>query len=160
MPVKVTITKGRLTRIIKEVAKNYLSAAKKVLERKIPSTMSRGKSPVRGGRWDAPYSKDYLEKIKKDGLFRALGKRRSPVNLKLMGFLHNSFNVKRLRRKLRMDFGDHDDLADIHNRRGAGKAKAIRRMLPTNRGEEFNDDIDSALSKVLASSVRKAIKTK
>ena len=79
MPVKVTITKGRLRRIISKVANNYLSAAKKVLERKIPSTMKRGKSPVLGGRWDRPYSESYQKKIR-GSFLKGIGKKLSPVS--------------------------------------------------------------------------------
>lgn len=173
MVVKITIKKGRLKKIVRDTGVNYIRGAKTLLDRKIVSEMKKGKSPVKNGRWDAPYSQSYKDVLKGKVSFRkikgatipfkspdlniiGLGKRISPVNLKLSGQLHNSLSTIIKGFSLIIDF--KDKLAKIHNKLGAGASKAIRRMLPTEKGEDFNDEIDRGLTKALANAVRKAIK--
>ena len=76
-----------------------------------------------------------------------LGKKVSPVNLKLTGEMLKSMFVRPIQRGLLIGFDNK--LADIHNRLGAGKKKVIRRLLPTNDGESFNRSITNKLNEVL-----------
>ena len=50
------------------------------------------------------------------------------------------------------------ELADIHNRIGAGAARAIRRILPTNTGEDFNKTIQLKMDQLLRKVVKDLIK--
>lgn len=79
----------------------------------------------------------------------------SPVNLRHSGGLHRSlqlFTKGGVTTNFRLVVTFRDRLADIHNRLGAGKSKVIRRLLPTNQGEQFNRKITS----VLLNELRKA----
>ena len=72
----------------------------------------------------------------------------SPVNLRYSGGLHRSlkvFTTGGVLRNFRMITQFKNFLADIHNRRGAGKSKVIRRLLPTNQGERFNRRIEQTI---------------
>ena len=132
-----------------------------------------GVSPVKGkGKWKR-YSKSYKDAIKgkvrffrKGGKVVAIkpkrGKRISnnvtknasptkqirPVNLRLSGGLHKSLKIFTrggFLRNFRLIFLFKSRLADIHDRRGAGKSKVIRRLLPTRRGEQFNIKITNTI---------------
>lgn len=175
MPIKITIKKtGRFKKIINQTAKNYISGADVFLKRKILSEMKKGKSPVKNGRWDKPYSKSYKAVLRGDVSFRKINgkvipfnqpdlnivgfrKRLSPVNLKLSGQLHSSFATIKRAFSLLMEF--KDKVAVFHDRIGAGKKKSIHRMLPTRSGEKFNNEIDKGLSKILKNSLKKAIRS-
>jgi len=72
----------------------------------------------------------------------------SPVNLRYSGKLHRSLKVFTsggFLRNFRMITEFRNKLADIHNRLGAGKSKAIRRLLPTRKGERFNVKIEGVI---------------
>jgi len=88
-------------------------------------------------------------------------KRISPVNLRLSGKLHKSLFAKTVGgflRTFRLRIGFNDKLADIHNRRGAGKSRVTRRLLPTKFGESFNRRITSGIFELLQKSVEKVVK--
>lgn len=85
----------------------------------------------------------------------------SPVNLRLSGALHKSLNVRPEGSTLsdfRIVIAFTHFLADIHNRRGAGKSKVIRRLLPNRRGEDFNRNIKTDIIKILKLSTEKVVK--
>jgi len=72
----------------------------------------------------------------------------SPVNLRHSGKLHKSLKVFTkggFLSNFRMVTQFKNKLADIHNRLGAGKSKVIRRLLPTRRGERFNNRIEGVI---------------
>ena len=83
----------------------------------------------------------------------------SPVNLKLSGKLHKSLSVMatsfpisgRPFLILRIQFKHF--LADIHNRLGAGRKGVVRRMLPTESGENFNLKTQRLIRQLLTASV-------
>lgn len=116
-----------------------------VLEKEIISSIQRGVSPVKGfGRFQQ-YSESYKKAIRKR---RFPNKRRvRPVNLTLTGKLIKSFYIKL--KKSSVILGFDNNLANIHNKEGAGKSKVVRRMLPTNTGEKFSRRITTELSKAL-----------
>lgn len=118
----------------------------RTMEKEIIKSIERGVSPVKGeGRFDG-YSQSYLDSIKA-GTHSKYSKRKRPVNLKLSGKLLKSFFIKVTSKGIKLGFDNK--LADIHNRKGAGKSKAVRRMLPTNSGEEFSRSITTRLKEVL-----------
>jgi len=132
---------------IKRFKKDSKVELREKLEEEIKANISSGNSPVKGmGRYQQ-YSDSYKSAIKK-GSYRQFGKRSRPVNLILSGELIESLSVKVTNKGLKVSFDN--ELADIHNRKGAGKSKTIRRMLPTKNGEEFNRSITTRLKEVLA----------
>ena len=110
------------------------------LEKQVIKEITQGRSPVKQSkRRFQRYSDSYRERIrKKKGDFAR--KRVSPVNLKLTGTLLGSI-FSRPKGSNKIVIGFDNFLADIHNRLGAGKAKVVRRMLPTNEGETFSDNV-------------------
>lgn len=141
--------------IISEIRKDFNNRGPDNFRKAILADMNKSISPVKGkGKW-IKYSDSYIKAI--GGELGAIwDKQISPVNLKLSGELHNSlkvFGVGLLSKTyvLRVQFNDF--LADIHNRRGAGKKKVIRRLLPTESNEEFN----YGLTRVLLNSLRDSV---
>lgn len=154
MAVKITrkmkgLNPRKRGNIIDVARQEYLIKAAIFLEEQIPKQMDKGKSPVRGGRWDKPYSDSYKKAIQRAEI---PGKSVSPVNLRVSGQLHDSLRVQVLAKKLIVKFTDF--LADIHNKQGAGKSKAIRRMLPTESGETWNATITRGLNKIANKTAR------
>jgi hypothetical protein len=131
---------------IKRFKKQAKRDLREKLQEEIVANITAGNSPVKGvGRYEK-YSDSYRSDIK-SGRYREYSKRTRPVNLRLTGDLLKSLFVKVTSKGLKVGFDNR--LADIHNRRGAGKSKTIRRMLPTNDGEEFNRSITTRLREVL-----------
>lgn len=87
------------------------------------------------------------------------GKSLSPVNLKLTGELYKSLSVKTTGRLIEVAFKDF--IALVHNKLGVrtGKGftgpKILRRLLPTEGGERFNEGI----TQVVENLVKKAVDT-
>lgn len=140
--VKINLKEGESKiKKFKDIAKKR---TRDILEKEITKSIERGVSPVdKKGRFDK-YSDTYLKQIKGK---KIPGKRQRPVNLKVTGDLLKSLKVKVTNKGLRISFDNK--LADIHNRRGAGKSKTVRRMLPTEKGEQFNRSIRRRLTEVL-----------
>jgi hypothetical protein len=145
------------TPFISEIRKDFDRTGPNNFRKAILADMNKSISPVKGeGKW-VRYSESYINAIRGE-LGATWGKQISPVNLKLSGELHNSlkvFGVGLLSQYyvLRVQFTDF--LADIHNRRGASKKKVIRRLLPTEGGEEFNYGLSRLLLNSLKASVAK-----
>ena len=136
--VKVDFSEGFAQ--IKKFTEVGARSAAEVLKEEIVKDISRGISPVKraGGRFK-PYSTTYKKAIDR-GQYRQFNKRKRPVNLRLSGELMKSIYSEVIsRNKIRIGFNNF--LADIHNRQGAGKSRVVRRMLPTNQGETFTDNI-------------------
>lgn len=114
------------------------------LPKDIVDDIEQGISPVKNkGRFER-YSDSYRKQIDSSSLLKAVGKRVSPVNMKVSGQLLNSIYARV--KKGRVIVGFKDRLADIHNRLGAGKkAKTVRRLLPTEDKEVFNRGIQIKL---------------
>jgi hypothetical protein len=99
-------------------------------------------------------------------------KKPSPVNLKLSGQLLEALEVRTKLNSMIVTFKDtmrrklgnekkvisNSELADIHNRIGAGASGAIRRILPTVDGEDFNRTIQLKMDQLLRKVVRDSIK--
>ena len=78
------------------------------------------------------------------------------VNLKLTGDLHKSLFVK-AQNDSSILVGFNNELADIHNRLGAGKSKVIRPILPTQQGQIFKRDLRNLAVKKLREITRKVV---
>ena len=157
-----------LPKLVVDVRKEFSNKAPKAIRQAILRDVTKGISPVEGEGKFKKYSTSYKKAIRGQGMFRNIGgktvffegvedpkfaaaspiKRASPVTLRLTGQLHNAlkvFTTGGFAKSFRLIFDWRDKLADIHNRRGAGKAKAVRRMLPTESGEEFNSTITDVI---------------
>lgn len=145
-------TKGIEAKIekYKRVAKPKVAA---MLKEEIIREIEGGRSPVKGQKRFVKYSSSYLNAIARG---RYSNKRKSPVNLKLTGKLLGSIFTKNTKNGIEVGFDD--PLADIHNNQGAGKSKTVRRMLPTEKGEQFNRSITLRLKEVLTSVARNIFK--
>jgi len=138
--------------LLPEVRKEFRKIGPKAVRKAILRDMTKGISPVDGfGKFDK-YSDSYKKEIKKQTSNRMNAaspkKRRSPVTLRLTGELHRSlklFTSGGFGKTFKLVFDWRDFLADIHNRRGAGKTKIVRRMLPTLSGENFNKTINDTI---------------
>lgn len=144
-----------LENLIPKVRKEFLRQSKRDLKKLvIDESISKGISPVEGQGKFEKYSKSYKEAIKA-GRYSQYSKTISPVNMKLSGDMLESFFVEDNGNSLKIGF-DHE-LAEIHNDKGAGQSKVIRRLLPTKQGEKFKrsilrgilDLLDSAVAKIL-----------
>jgi len=129
--------------IAEQTAPVYKSAILKEIQ--------RGVSPVRGEGAFKVYSPSYKKAIRAGRAYPKTSIR--PVNLTVSGQLLNSYYDRVTNGKLLIGFDD--DLFDIHNRRGAGKSKVKRRMLPTESGERFNRAITQKVQRKLTSIISK-----
>lgn len=136
--------------LIDDVRKEFSKRGPIKVKQAIVQDMIKGISPVKGGgRW-SKYSDSYKTSIKK-GAYSRYSKKVTPINLRLSGALHKSLKVFLSGQLLFIEFNNF--LADIHNRRGAGKSKIIRRLLPIKKGEQFNRKITT----VIYDQLRKAV---
>lgn len=90
------------------------------------------------------------------------GKRVSPRNMKLSGDMLKKLKVftsgQVFGRYRLVVFWKHK-LADIHNRKGAGRSKVIRRLLPTKSNEKFNTRLTNKLLSELKKATNKIVKS-
>ena len=136
--VKVDFSEGFAQ--FKRFSKDGAKIAAEELKKEVVESISRGVSPVKraGGRFEK-YSTSYRQAID-NGYYSEFNKRKRPVNLKLSGELLRSVYTKPISRAV-FELGFDNELADIHNDKGAGKSKKVRRMLPTGEDETFTDSI-------------------
>ena len=132
----------KIAKFKKQASKELQKSAKK----EVIGSIERGVSPViKQGRFKK-YSQSYRDDIRA-GRYRRFKKRERPVNLKLSGKLLKSFFSKVSKTGIIVGFDNF--LAEIHNNKGAGKSKTIRRILPTEPGETFNRSITMKFREVL-----------
>ena len=139
--------------LVDETRKEFSKRGPVKVKQAIIQDMIKGISPVKGGGKYKKYSDSYKKAIKAGYVG---SKRPTPVNLRVTGELHRSLTSFFKGRSLFIQFKSF--LADIHNRQGAGKSKAVRRMLPTNEGEQFNRRINSVIFGELKKAVDKVAK--
>jgi len=125
----------------KKVKRSVLLGIKKVLDNKIVDEIKSGVSPVKGESFDK-YSESYLKAIQKKR-YRKYNKSVSPINLHLTGKMLKSYKSKLIKDGIETKFTDKK--AVYHNKDGAGKSKVLRRMLPTEKGEEWNEEIEDKM---------------
>jgi len=165
--------------LVGKVRAEFKISGPKIIRKAILKDISLGISPVKGKGPFVKYSEMYKEMIRgKIAVFKKHGKTIvirakkgkklvnqatkynkgiSPVNLILSGKLHKdlkAFTIGGLTTSFRLVLKWKNKLADIHNRQGAGKSKTIRRLLPTESGESFNNTITN----VMLNEVKKAVK--
>ena len=171
-------------KMISDIRRNFDLTAPTATKQAILQDIAKGISPVRNQGKFKKYSKTYLAQIRGQLDFRTIngrvvvikpkkgqklntwprqhGKNVSPINLKVTGELYKALNVSTNRMfndkaRFTMIIEWRHFLADIHNNRGAGRSKAIRRMLPTNNGEYFNMAISTVIFDQLKKSVTKVV---
>jgi len=132
----------------------FLRRADKELPPVIISQIEKGISPVDGEGRFVEYSDAYKKQIKDKSL--PVPKKQRPVNLKLTGKLLKSIKSTVSSNILTITFTNF--LAEIHSILGAGKSKTIRKMLPFEKGDDFNPAINRVLKKILKESTEKHLK--
>lgn len=171
-------------KFISDIRRDFSRFGPDVLNKAILADVARGISPVRGLGKFKKYSKSYLAQIRGELDFRTVGgavivikakrgkkinthprqhgKSVSPINMKVTGELWSKLKtttnkVFNPRNRFTLIVKWEHELADIHNRRGAGKSKVIRRLLPTQSGEYFNMSISRKIFQQLQFSVSKVV---
>lgn len=84
-----------------------------------------------------------------------VGKKKSPVNLKLTGEMHKSMKTMKTPNGLEVYFTD--EKAEWHNKGVPENNLPARRILPTNKDEEFNLNIWRRIKKVIQEAIKKNI---
>jgi len=122
----------------------FYKVIEKIFPQEILNFISKGISPVSNQRKYQKYSDSYKTAIKKgyvDGK-----KKRSPVDLKQSGDLHDSLETSITNRGVKFEF--KDEKAKYHDIEGAGKKKVIRRLLP-NTGNRENENFNNRLLDII-----------
>jgi len=149
------VTAKRKTKILNDIRKEFGKHGPQGAKEAILDDVSRGISPVRGkGKYDK-YSDSYKTAIRK-GRYTRYAKKISPVNLLLSEKLHKALEVftkGKTSYGFKMVSRWRHKLFDIHNTKGAGKSKVIRRMLPTKKNELFNRKIMMAIQTELKKAI-------
>lgn len=153
MPVKVTKNLKNLKMVLPTIKRTFNKGIKANLPDYIKDDIEAGVSPVRGARFQK-YSQSYRDQI--DSSLSGFGKKKSPVNMKLSGQMLSTLTGKIIKGDVKIRISDK--LADIHNRIGAGKSRVVRRLLPTNNGEEFNRNISGKIEDLLIKIVNNTIR--
>ena len=156
--VYATARKGAL---IEDVRKEFALLGPTKTKQAILQDIATGISPVQGKGKLQKYSDGYIDQIEKGKFKNTIGtKRISPVNLRLSGDLTRSLKAYAagVGRNFRLVLSWEHFLAVIHNTRGAGKSKVIRRMLPTQKGEKFNRRITQVILSELKKATLKVVK--
>lgn len=184
MAAKIDVNFKKLKRFLPKIKKQFNKKAPSILVESIKADLESGVSPVKGYGRFKPYSKSYKQQIdgkvrfftnsngkivalkaktRGRGRFRFFdskftGKKKSPVNMKLSGDMIKSLKAKKGFLKGSIKVSISDKKADYHNRRGAGKSKVVRRLLPSNPGEKFNRRITLNIEDLLIDIVNNAIR--
>lgn len=148
-----TISLTKLYDLFPKILQGFKAKIPKVLTDEIVASIQKGISPVEGQGRFQKYSDSYSRSIQA-GLFNAFGKKTRPVNLTLSGQLLGSIFTKDADTGTTVGFSD--EKAGFHNDQGAGKAKTVRRMLPTKSGETFSRPIMQRVMKTLQNEIIQA----
>lgn len=145
MPIKI---KKRLTfkEIPKNVQRQYSKAAKPVIADLIIDKITQGISPVKGEGRFTRYSKSYS---KKKG-------RRAPVDMLDTGKMLESIRVRLAGKLRKIEIFFKSKIAGYHTR-GDGKLP-MRKLLPTEKGETFTNDIIRKMIRLLDKTVSRETK--
>ena len=139
MTIKTKTTKSlTLKTLIPDIERAFTSdILTREVRLEVIRTIQSGKSPVEGARKFKDYSELYSKRKK--------GGRLSPVDMTDTGKMMRSLLVEKTSKSYRLVFDS--DVADYHNRLGAGRGRDIRRLLPTKRGERFINQITKRILK-------------
>ena len=156
MPVVVKKDLKNLKQLIPNIRKTYVRKVRSGIGNQIiKKNISKGLSPVKGKGRFQKYSDSYKDKIKFDPVLKAVGKKVSPVNLRVSGQMLSTFFTKVIKDSLLIGFTD--PLSEIHDQKGAGASQVKRRMLPTEPGEEFKPSISRWIRNQLEKAVREVL---
>ncbi len=141
--------------IVPTIQKGLKKAAFDALVLLIRAQIRKGISPVEKiGRF-TKYSDSYRSAIKKGyGEAEKKNKQVSPVNMTLDGEMLESLSSEPKGEGVRLFF--EDKKASFHNDQGAGKSKTIRRLLPTEPGEQFTTNIQRKFRDICKAVVQRA----
>lgn len=132
------LTTDKLKQAIENANRQWTAVMATELKTTIVKTIQSGMSPVEGvGRYKG-YSESYSEAIR-EGRYRQYGKKLRPINLTLSGTMLRSIKARQGKDNLTIYFSS--PIAKYHDEEGAGKAKVIRRMLPSKPNEKFSRTI-------------------
>ena len=160
---------GKLVRstssLVPEVRKEFRRIGPKSIRQKLLQNVRAGLSPVDGKGRFKKYSKGYRDEIRRARSKRMREanpkKRPTKVTLNLSGTLHRSlklFTSGGFTETFKLVFDWDNFLADIHNNLGAGKSKIVRRILPTKKGETFNESINDEILLKLNNAAKNVIR--
>ena len=112
---------------------------------------------VKGSRAFKQGIKDKIFDLNED--FRKFKKKLAPINMTFSGKMIKSLfiRVRGITRRFSMLIAFGDDVADFHNKKGAG-GKTVRRLLPTESGEKFNSRLENIIRNLLNKSVSTIVK--
>lgn len=139
--------------LIKQIKNYYTNGVMLAIPNLVLAELNRGNTPVQDGEYKKSYSASYKKQIKKG--YVGYGKAIQPVNLKVTGDLHKSFEAERIPDGVKVTF--KSKIAKYHDILGAGKSKVIRRMLPKD-GEQFTKRITKALRDILKEAFDKIVR--
>ena len=145
-------TRLNLKDLPNNIKKNFSRDLKKEIEDVIVDRIRSGKSPVKGKRFK-DYSTQYSKRFK--------GGRARPVDMTGPppdgGKMIRSLTVRQ-RRQGQVIIEFKSQTAVWHDQEGAGRSKVIRRLLPSNRGEEFDSTTSRIINAILRRAVRKGVR--
>jgi hypothetical protein len=121
----------------------------------VDGAISKGRSPVKGMGRFKEYSESYKKQIS-SSLKSKHGKRKRPVNLRLKGDLHKSFELKKAEKGFWFIFTDKK--ASWHNDGVPENNLPARPILPDKPGQKFSKLIEKDLQRALVNIVRKVFK--
>jgi hypothetical protein len=148
--------KGTGAKLRKAIAANASKKIPKILKREIINEhILKGKSPVAGIKRYVRYSESYRRQINSSSLLRGLGKKPTPVNLKVSGVLLESFNVKSTSKGLTVGFSDK--VAAFHQ---LGRGNNPQRQMLPGPGQTFKRQILRSVNEGLIKIIKKAIRVR
>lgn len=153
MGIKVKTTL-KLKESVKKVKDSIRRESFDELIEAIKNVIRKGISPVEGAGRFTRYSESYRDAIKKG--YEVVSDKQgkvSPVDMTLSGDMLRSLKSKPGDEGRVLEF--EDEKADYHNNQGAGKAKTIRRLLPTENGEKFSNVVQNKFVKAVKDLVKK-----
>ena len=154
MKAKVTYKLAGIQRLLSLLQGDFGSQMGDVITSAVKDQITKGLSPVASvGRY-VEYSDSYNHSIL-SGVYKAYGKRSRPVNLTLSGKMLGSMYATKTDTGIIV--GISDPKAVYHDIEGAGKAKTIRRLLPTRKGETFSRPVLQAMMTKLKAIVTKRV---
>lgn len=176
--VRVKVDASKVKKKVNSFVQDALKTMAKEIRPEILKEIEGGRPPVKGLKRYQGYSKSYIDAIEGKATFRTnkltkgvfkitdpdkvwdytekfrlYGKRKRPVNLKVTGQLLASLKAESNKSDVKIWFDD--ELFDIHNNKGAGKSKTIRRMLPTKQGETFSRSITLRIREIVGDLAKK-----
>ncbi len=150
MPVRIRRRTRSLKTLLPRIERNFSRKVQREMGDAIVAEILAGKSPVRGKKF-APYSKPYAKRK------RGSSSATRPVDMLDTGKMLESITIKRLK-KGRISIFFDSVIAVYHDILGAGKSKVKRRLLPSQKGDQWNTKLTRLLNKLIEGSVRREVR--